>query len=89
VRHIGEQLQELQAVAYSPDGKSLASGGGDGVVRLWDVATGKMLHEFRGHRGLIWCIAFSPDGRTVASGGEDTTILLWDVRAAQRAPESE
>ena len=68
-------------IAYSPDGKLLATGGyeSDGPVVIWDVATGKRLHEFPGHRGRVVAFAFSPDGKRLASGSIDTTVLIWDL----------
>lgn len=68
------------AVAFSPDGQTLASGGSvsDGTVRLWDVATGIQLRVLRGHDGLISQLAFSDDGRMLASSSGEQ-IILWDV----------
>jgi WD40 repeat protein len=70
---------EVRFLAFSPDGRTLATGGYGGVVHLWDVASGKERARFTGHTGLIWAAAFAPDVRTLATGGEDTTILVWDV----------
>src|SRR5439155_20572923 len=70
------------AIAFSPDGKLLASASRDRTARLWDVQTGKQIAALDGHRGGVYAVAFSPDGRTLASAGADRSILLWDVPAA-------
>jgi RNA polymerase sigma factor (sigma-70 family) len=67
------------ALAFSPDGKTLASGCSDGTVCLWEVATGKERRRFRGHGGGVLALAFSPDGRRLVSGGDDTLGMVWDV----------
>jgi WD40 repeat protein len=67
------------SVAYSPDGKTLASGNSDGKIKLWDVATGKERATLNGHRDFVLSVVFSPDAKMLASGGEDGTTKLWDV----------
>ena len=68
------------AVAYSPDGKILASSGNDQTIILWDVQTGACIHTLSGHHMGVWSVAFSPDGRTIAGASHDKTIKLWDVQ---------
>jgi WD40 repeat protein len=69
----------IRAVAVSPSGRLVASGGDDGSVRLWDVTTHKQVAAAVEHTGAVRAVAFSPDGRTVASGGEDGSVRLWSA----------
>jgi WD40 repeat protein/serine/threonine protein kinase len=79
----------VTTVALSPDGRTLASGGTDGLVRLWDAATGATIAELRGHQGKVNAVAFSPDSRTVASASEDRSVRLWDARIGGGLPLAE
>ncbi|MGO9473272.1 MAG: toll/interleukin-1 receptor domain-containing protein [Rhodomicrobium sp.] len=67
------------SVAFSPDGRTLASASSDATIKLWEVATGLELRTLAGHTKAVFSVAFSPDGRTLASGSWDKTIKLWEV----------
>ncbi|KAI7975374.1 hypothetical protein EIK77_004977 [Talaromyces pinophilus] len=69
----------VQAVAFSPDGKLVASGSSDRTAKLWDPATGTLRQTLEGHSDLVQAVAFSPDSKLVASGSSDRTVKLWDL----------
>lgn len=73
----------IVTIAFSPDGKILATGSMDETVKLWDAATGRELRTFPGHAGGARSVAFSADGKILVSGGYDETIELWDVMTGE------
>jgi eukaryotic-like serine/threonine-protein kinase len=73
----------VNAVAFSPDSKRLASASDDGPVRLWDAATGSTVALLRGHAGRVLQVGYSPDGKQLASYSGDGTVRLWDVTTNQ------
>ena len=74
---------EVWSVAFSPDGRTLASGHTDYTIRLWEVSTGQQTATLEGHTDWVHSVAFSPDGKTLASGSGDLTVRLWEVGTGQ------
>ena len=70
---------EVWRVAFSPDGKLLASCAADKTVRLWDTASGQEVRRLEGHQGAVESVAFSPDGKLLASGAREPAARLWEV----------
>ncbi len=77
-------FQWVLAVAYSPDGKTLASSGSsDGTIQLWDAKSGTHIRTLKGHTDTVRSIAFSPDGKTLVSGSKDDTLRVWDINTGR------
>ena len=74
---------DVQCVAFSPDGRLLASGGAEPAIKLWDAATGREVRGLVGHQTWVSTVAFSPNGNILASGAGDKTIKLWDVSSGR------
>jgi tricorn protease-like protein len=78
-RELLETTDSVYAVAFSPDGKTLAAAGADRAIRLWNVADGKLLATIEDHADWIFDVAFSPDGKRLASASRDKTSKVFDV----------
>jgi WD40 repeat protein len=73
----------VSAVAFSPDGALIASGSDDHMVRVWHVATGRLIRRLEGHSSAVTAVAISPDGSAIASASNDRTVRLWDAHSGR------
>jgi hypothetical protein len=70
--------QWANALVFNPDGRTVVTGGRDGILRVWEVASGGVRQKFQ-HEGYITSVAFTPDGRTLAASSLDAPVYLWDI----------
>ena len=74
----------IYAIAFSPDGKTIASSSYDRLIKIWDAQSGAEIKTLKEHVDAVFPIAFSPDGKRLASGSADRTVKIWDVASGRR-----
>jgi len=70
----------------STDGRPALSGGGDRLMKLWDLKTRRVIRQFAGHEKPVWSVAFTPDGKYGVSGGYDKVIKIWNLESGVIVP---
>lgn len=83
VQSLAGHKEAVRCIAYSPDGRWLASGSVDKTLKLWEVSTGREVHTLTGHSGYMNCLVFTPDGKYLASGSMDRSVRVWDARSGR------
>nr|VFK30080.1 MAG: WD domain-containing protein, G-beta repeat-containing protein [Candidatus Kentron sp. MB]VFK75044.1 MAG: WD domain-containing protein, G-beta repeat-containing protein [Candidatus Kentron sp. MB] len=83
IRILGKHGGMVYSVAWSPNGRLLASCSGDRIIQIWEPESGQLLRELRGHTNQVEGIVWSPDSKQLCSGSWDNTLLLWDVASGE------
>jgi serine/threonine protein kinase/WD40 repeat protein len=78
-----EHTGSIEALAFAPDGHTLATASADHSIRIWNFDSRRRVMTLQGHVSEVWSIAFSPDGRTIASGAKDGSVRLWPIRTRE------
>jgi WD40 repeat protein len=83
IRVLSGHAAPVDGVAFSPEGKSIASCSYDGTLKLWEPQSGECLHTMRGHSGYIAAFAFTPDGSRILSVADDGELKVWEVETGR------
>ena len=84
IRTIKGHSDCIYGIAFSPDGKTIATASYDKLIKLWDIATGKEIRTYKDHIDAVYAVAFTPDGKFLVSGAADRTIKVWNVATGER-----
>ena len=84
---VGRTDNYIRSVAFSPDGRLIATGSEDRLIRIWDIFTRKIYKVLIGHRSEIYSLAFTPDGLYIISGSGDKTARIWSVDSGKMVHE--
>ncbi|KAB8070013.1 WD40-repeat-containing domain protein [Aspergillus leporis] len=84
IQTLAGHSESVYIVAFSPDGNQIASGSGDGMIRLWDNVTGSLQQTISGHSMEITAMAFLPDSKLIIAGAHDSSVMLWDTTTGDR-----
>jgi WD40 repeat protein len=80
-RPLQGHTDDVNSVAFSPDGSFIVSASSDQTARVWNAATAKLVAELRGHTNKVNSAAFSPDGKLIVTCGDDATVRIWDAKS--------
>ena len=83
IRTFKGHSRAVTSIAFSADGRKALSGSLDDTLKLWNLASGKLIRTFKGHSSAVYSVAFSPDGRKALSGSYDSTLKLWDLASGK------
>ena len=75
---------QINSVAFSPDSRRILTTSNEGIVRVWDAASGTRLHDLVGDGNQVLCAVYSPDGKRIASGGRDNNVRIWDAETFEQ-----
>ncbi|QDU47294.1 Serine/threonine-protein kinase PrkC [Symmachiella dynata] len=81
--HEDDNLNNIYFIRFSPDSRSFATAGSDGLAHIWDAASGQRLQTLKGHSNEVNCVTFSADGSRVATASDDHTVRIWEVESGK------